>query len=427
MTLHLRPRSARKRRFVCVGVGVAVALAVAVPTAFGVAAAKPKVVTNYLQYVGGKAGKANPKLSPIVIGWINQQGGQFELGPGATTGADVGVRAINELYGGIGGHRIVLKKCFIKSAEEEGTSCGQQMANDKRVSIIGMGAVAIGNQSLYSTIAGKKPIVFNVGPNALLDGKLPNGFILFGDTLSILGPFGTFAKQVLKAKTAAVIYPQQPGLATAADATAKGLRDAGITTKVVGYDPNQTDLVGPLTAAGAQSADVIATALDPPGCINVAKGLQQLGLQNKPVLSNPLCLNPAVAQGLGDLPKWYYAIASANTVDPGDPAVPPMLALLKRFGQIKVAPDPWVGISVSEIMTIAKWMNAVGAKKITPAALMKQAKAFRGPLAFGAPEVRCGKNPALPANCSDQSQWYQYLGAGKFKRAASWLKPPASK
>src|SRR3954471_12971600 len=146
MTLHLRPRSARKRRFVCVGVGVAVALAVAVPTAFGVAAAKPKVVTNYLQYVGGKAGKANPKLSPIVIGWINQQGGQFELGPGATTGADVAVRAVNELYGGIKGHRIVLKKCFIKSAEEEGTSCGQQMANDKKVSIIGMGAVAVGNQ-----------------------------------------------------------------------------------------------------------------------------------------------------------------------------------------------------------------------------------------------------------------------------------------
>ena len=62
---------------------LALALAVTVPIALGQeAAAGP--VTNYVTYVGGKAGKANPKLSPIVIGAINTQGGQVLVGPGWT-------------------------------------------------------------------------------------------------------------------------------------------------------------------------------------------------------------------------------------------------------------------------------------------------------------------------------------------------------
>ena len=33
-------------------------------------------VTNYLTYVDGKAGKANPTLSPVQVGCVNQQGGR---------------------------------------------------------------------------------------------------------------------------------------------------------------------------------------------------------------------------------------------------------------------------------------------------------------------------------------------------------------
>ena len=43
-------------------------------------------VTDYLSYVGGKAGAANPSLPPVTIGFVNQQGGQQSIGPLATTG-----------------------------------------------------------------------------------------------------------------------------------------------------------------------------------------------------------------------------------------------------------------------------------------------------------------------------------------------------
>ena len=47
---------------------------------------------------------------------------QQQIGPLATNGAQMAVKYINAELGGIDGHPLVLKTCFIRSAEEEGTS-----------------------------------------------------------------------------------------------------------------------------------------------------------------------------------------------------------------------------------------------------------------------------------------------------------------
>ena len=44
-------------------------------------------MTNYLAYVHGTRGKADPKKSKVYIGWVNQQGGQVVIGGLATAGA----------------------------------------------------------------------------------------------------------------------------------------------------------------------------------------------------------------------------------------------------------------------------------------------------------------------------------------------------
>ena len=55
-------------------------------------------------------------------------------------------------------------------------------------------------------------------------------------------------------------------------------------------------------------------------------------------------------------------------------------------------------------------------------------KTFKGPLVLGAPEIACGKvAPAQPAVCGNQTQFYKYLGKGKWKPASGWLKPPGVK
>jgi branched-chain amino acid transport system substrate-binding protein len=380
-------------------------------------------VTDYVKYVEGTAGAADTGKSPIVIGFVNQQGGANDVGPRATDGAKLAVDYVNKYAGGIDGHPLALHTCFISTAEEQGQQCGQKMANDKAVDVVGVGAVAVGAQPLNASIAGEKPMVWGVSINQV-DTKNKNGYILFGDSFHILAPWGTFGRDVLKAKTAAVVYPQVPGIIEGANAMVKGLQAAGLEVKRVGYEPNATDLVGPLAAAGAQSADMIVPQSDPKGCINLAKALEQSGV-DAPVVSNPLCLNPLVSKALGgDVPKWYYGIASSLTADPTDPAAKAMVEAMTKLGAADKLADPWVPTTMATVLTIAKFMNEAGADNVSPEAIAEKAKAFKGPLAFGAPQVQCAKYPDAPAVCNDQTKFFKYEGKGKFERASGFVRPP---
>jgi branched-chain amino acid transport system substrate-binding protein len=390
----------------------------------GTGGAGGKSVTDYQAYIGGKAGKADPSKSPIYIGWVNQQGGQQVIGAAATDGADLAVKLVNDQLGGIGGHPVKLKKCFIKSAEEEGTSCAQKLGNDKTVTAIDMGGVAIGIQPFYSTIAGKKPVIVGVAVTPV-DSVQKNAVILFGDVTKVLGPFGTYAKDVLHAKSAALVYPNIAGITDGAAAIAKGLTAAGVKVKKVGYSQGQTDLIGPLTAAGAPSADMVIPYSDASGCVNQAKGLKQLGITDaKKIVSAPLCLNPTVSAGLGgDYPIWTYAIASSLFGDPTDPGMAPYMKVTKQYN-VKTAPDPWVIVSFSDVLTTVKFLNELGPNSLTSSAVLNKAKSFTGPVALGAPELQCGKYSDAPAVCNDRTQFFTYHGKNDFKKAASWLQPP---
>jgi branched-chain amino acid transport system substrate-binding protein len=380
-------------------------------------------VTNYAKYVGAKPGKANAKLKPVVIGLVNQQGGAVQVGPLWTPAIETAVKYANAQLSGIGGHPIVLKECFIKNAAEEGTKCGQTMANDKRVKVVLWGAVVTGNQEFYSAL-GKKPVVGGVLVSPI-DEQYKLGYGLFGSGTSVLSPYGTFASKVLHAKTAAVVYPTIPGIQENGVAIVAAMKKAGISTKGVAYDPNTTDLTGPITAAGGQSVDVFVLQDVASGCVNMAKALASLGLTKK-VLTNPLCLDPRVAQGLGgDYPKWTWAIASSLAFDTTDKGVPPWLKVFKKYAKDpKITADPWTPVGFGQTLSLIKWLNTIGYKKITPAAITKQAKAFRGPVPLGAPKVKCAKYKAIPAACNDETQFFEYFGQGKFKRVSGWLTPP---
>jgi branched-chain amino acid transport system substrate-binding protein len=394
-------------RLAIVFVVLAVGLAVTVPIALGTGSAAGPV-TNYVTYTGGKAGKANARLSPVTIGAINTQGGQVLVGPGWTNGIKTAVQYVNRYLGGVQGHPLVVSYCFTTSAEEEGTKCGQKFAN----------------QSFYAALGKNKPAVGGV---MLLpvDAQRKNNFALFGTNDSVLGPWGTLGKVHLKAKTAAVVYPQIPGIDYGAKVERASLESAGIKVTMVGFAPTATDLTGPLTAAGAQNADMIVPQSNAAGCVNIAKALAQLGKSSTPVVSNPLCLDPAVPAGLGgDLPKWIYGIASSLGFDTTDPAVAPFVRGLKAVGQPKLAADAWVIVAWGQVLTTVKLMNQIGVDKVTSANFAAKIRAFKGPQALGAPSLQCAKYPAEPAACNDQAQFFQYQGAGKFKRITSFLRPP---
>ena len=381
-------------------------------------------VTDYVDYVGGTAGKADPNKSTIYIGWLNQEGGQQEIGAAATDGADLAVKLANEQLGGIDGHPVALKKCFIRNAEEEGTTCGQKLGNDESVSAINVGGVAIGVEPFYSTIDGRKPVIVGVAVTPV-DTVQKNASILFGDVTHVLGPFGTYASDVLNAKTAALVYPNIAGITDGAAALAKGLQDAGVEVKKVGYAQGQTDLIGPLTAAGAQSADMVIPYSDASGCVNQAKALKQLGITDaKKIVSAPLCLNPMVSEGLGgDYPIWTYAIASSLFGDTTDPGMPAYIKATEQYG-VKTAPDPWVIVSFGSVLSTIKFLNELGPDGLTTDAVVDKARSFKGPVALGAPELQCDKYQDAPAVCNDRTQFFTYSGKNQFDKAAEWLQPP---
>ncbi|MGH2927831.1 MAG: ABC transporter substrate-binding protein, partial [Solirubrobacteraceae bacterium] len=327
--------------------------------------------------------------------------------------------------GGVDGHPLALKECFIRSAEEEGTTCGQQMAADKSVSVIDEGAVAIGIQPFYSTLAGAKPVIVGISVTPV-DSVQKNAVIYFGDVTHVLSPFGTYATQVLHAKTAALVYPNIAGITQGAAAIAAALKKAGVSVKAVGYDESQTDLIGPLTSAGATSADMVIPYSDSSGCVNLAKGLKQLGITDaKKIVSAPLCLNGQVSAGLGgDWPIWTYAIASSLFGDPTDPGMPPYMKVTAKYESPADAPDPWNIVAFSQILTTDRLLNEIGYSHITPSAVLAKAKAFTGPIALGAPSLQCGKYPSAPAVCNDRTQFFQYQGKHKFTKSAGWLQPP---
>ena len=225
-TPGVRSRIRSRRAFVAFS-ALVVALAVSLPVAFGGATAATAAVTNYAKFVGAKPGKANPKLKPVVIGMVNLQGGQVQVGPLWTPAVETAIRYANAELRGADGHPIILKKCFIKSAEEEGTKCGQQMANDKRVSVVLWGGVVIGNQSFYSAVK-PKPVVGGVIVSPI-DEQYKQGFGLFGSGTSVLTPYATFAKNTLKAKTAGVVYPTIPGIAENGVAIVNAMKKVGLS------------------------------------------------------------------------------------------------------------------------------------------------------------------------------------------------------
>jgi branched-chain amino acid transport system substrate-binding protein len=395
-----------------------------VSTASGSGGLGAQSVTNYLTYVGGKAGAANKALPAVTIGYMNEQGDANPPGALATNGAQMAVSYINAELGGVDGHPLKLDTCFT-TTEAQGGTCADQFLADKSLPLVATGGVAVGAQTFFNTIAGKIPVIDGVAVTPF-DATQKNTVILFGDSTHVLGPIGTYA-QSIKAKTAAVIYPQTAGITPGALAIEAGLKAAGVTVTMAPYPVSDTNLTSVLAAAHAATADMVVPYADATDCVNLAKALQQQGITDaKKIVSAPLCLSGTVQQGLGDFPKWTYSIASSLFGDTTDPGMPAYEAVTAKYTTPADAPDPWEIVNFGEILTVDKLLNQVGYANITQSAVLAAAKAFKGPQALGAPSLDCGQFADAPGVCNDQAQFFEYNGKNSWTKVAGWTKPPAS-
>jgi branched-chain amino acid transport system substrate-binding protein len=405
------------------------------PAAHAAAACTPALgchngfITDFVKYTGGKPGPANPKLAPVLIGFSsNDTGGSVvPSAPQATQANQLAVQWVNKYAGGIDGHPLKLVDCPIINAEEEGLTCAEKFLDNPKIYVIAYGALAVGATTIDNTVAGKKPIVSAFSLNGP-DLSTKNAFILYGGPPFSQYADGTFAKQYLHAKTAALVYPNIPGEIGGVDGIVVGNAAAGITTKVVSFDPTTQDLTAAYTAAGAQTAGVVYPYLaSPANCLSSAKALAELHVNPNKVIGTTNCEQPAIKSQLpgGDYPMYNYAISEAGDPQTGDPTGQALTKALAQLGNYASnATDVWYDCEWGGILTLAQFMNKIGYAHLSSKAILKQVKAWKGPLALGAPIIKCGKYKFAPASCADGEYFLRYAGNGVDKRVTKWVEPP---
>ena len=435
---HSPPKRVRKRLPLAILTGSLLAL-LPIPIA-SASAAKANTATatcnlagsptNLVAYTCGYAGPANPKLTPIKIGWVNNQGGVvYARGYAPTQAIDWGVSYLNKNLGGIDGHPVVLDPCYVENSESEGLTCAHKFLADK-VTAIWYGSVVTGATTIDAT-RGDIPIISAVS-DAPADNTDKNHYILFGTGNLIVAGWGPFGKNVLHAKTAAVIYPAGPGLVETATAIAAALRVEGIKTKLVSFTSGTPDLTGPLVAAGVLDVDMInPIVVAPSDCVNVWKALTALGVTNKPIVEFTECVDPSLKSGYGgDYPHIDYGVGSGNAL--ANTPITPMGAVLRKalaqYGLSADVNDPWYANGFMVPLTTAKIFSALiqqgGLASLTPANIGTEFHKFHGPLLLGDPSVTCGIYKDIPSACTGGAYFIKYDGNGKWTSVSPYLEPP---
>lgn len=357
----------------------------------------------------GQKGKAEASLSPVVFGYVNEEGGTLSFAE-ATPAMNATVKFINDQLGGINGHPLVVHTCFAASPSDVG-KCGQQMANDNDVKSIIVPLLLLNNQEFYSPIAGKKPILAG-GLFFPVDYTTPNVFSYNPGGVTIARGAALFASQTLRAKRLVNIRTDNPaGLAasqlTISQAKALGMETVDVPVTEPGTAPAY---VAAIRAANLKPGDVLDLSLTSSGGATVYDALRTLNLTDIPVLAgNELAGAPPMPGHLKDLgledtvfpDGWYME-------DPGYTAYMPVpnsngadvyVSMMKRYASDAPSLYGYATVAFRETMEMAKFLIETGGPDSTSEKLSQAIKTFKGPSVMAAGELRCGALSGSPNLC----------------------------
>jgi len=381
-------------------------------------------LTAALKYTGGKAKAANPKLSPVSVGWVSDETA-LTGHPGNTAGVKAAIALVNDNLDGVdGGHPLKLVYCPITTTASQGATCAQTMLNNSQVSVVAEGELLTGETPFISTMAGTKPVV-GVFTNGT--GTDPNAYYVDGAIQAQLAVV-TYLATIQKAKSVAVLGPDLPGVSTALGMFKALFGALGVNATVILYPNAATDLTASIEASGASGANAIfAVGSTSSECIALSQAFSSLNIRT-PVVSLPECLEPAVKAALGDYPKWSYVFTSQNPSAPYGKSsqMAAFTAAMTDYSNAADVNSGYAPLTFGTILTIAKWMNELGkTSAITPTAIAAKAAAFTGPMYLGDPHLVFGTKPFASIG-SVRALFYGYLGKNKFypEGGGKWLCPP---
>lgn len=385
-----------------------------------------QAATLYSQFTGGSAGKADPSKSPVVIGFVNDEGGIPSF-PEGSAAAQAAVKFVNDNLGGIGGHPVQLKVCLVAGSEEQGQGCAQQFLADKQVKVVVEDSQVVGAQAFHQTLGGKLPVVIG-SPNSVADATAKNAYGISAGVFGTDPGFVSYATQFAHAKTASLLFPADDPTGQVAAKQIKGdLTKAGVKVTDVGYKSSSPAILPSVIASGAGKTDITVTLFpSPPTCIAGAKALQQANV-TKPILSLNLCIAAPVKQAVGDYPKWTYVSLNTNPEVAGDAATDAYVQVMKAYAPANANTGGFAPHAFMGVLAAVRASNGAGGADATSTAIASKLKAFTGPTPMFPPTVKYGAIPPLPTIPSLQTRLYTYNGAGKWTDVTNgkWVLPGA--
>jgi branched-chain amino acid transport system substrate-binding protein len=369
-------------------------------------------VGTLLKYTGGKEEKADPSLSPITIGWVNEEGGVPSF-PEMTAGAKAAVYVVNEELGGIDGHPVELTECTLQS-EEDGQKCATQLLNAK-VPVAGFGIGVGGDASFFQAIDGKIPVVLGVAGTPS-DLTSPNTYNLSGG-----GPATLYGMSVNVAKD----HPEKVALLSTDDPASKTSMGTFIEPllKEQNVDFNKTvffpatvttpQMVSAIQASGAAEADaILANFGSPAQCLEAYEALTQLGIE-KPVTIASICNGPEFVESTPNGPAEEWAQFGTH-VNPRieNPETLAFKEVMKAAGQEEYVYTGFSPDAMSDVLSIVKFANALGPENLTPGGFEEQIEKFKGPAFMLIGDLDCANPPnsETPTVCGNATEGSEFSG-----------------
>jgi branched-chain amino acid transport system substrate-binding protein len=356
-----------------------------------------------LAYTGGTAGAAAG--DSIKVGYVNQE----DFFPENTIGIDAAVKFVNAELGGAGGRPIEIVPCKVAVAED-GAKCGTEMANNPDIVAVITGTILYGNKELYDTLNGKKPVIIGNGVTSDDFTTAAGSAFTAGSPGVIVGMGGFIVQNLPDTKSVAILASNNPAGQAAADLLFKPVMEkAGIAVTFVGIDDTATaaDVQAAMTAVGAESADVVVPIITIQQCINVYDSIKALGI-DPVVVTTGLCFGTPMTDHLkeagevGSAPDgWYFGNYGYSYFRPDlESGMQTYVTKVQEYG--KPAPGAttleytgFAGPSFSNIMTLTKFINTLGADKLDFASLDGAIRGFKGPMMNQVGPLNCGKQIIL--------------------------------
>jgi branched-chain amino acid transport system substrate-binding protein len=371
-------------------------------------------------------GTKNPaKGTPIEFGYVNDDSGAAAAFPDETGGTKAAVAYINDYLNGINGHPISVNYCSDDGTPASASSCATQVLQKNPVAIIGGADLSTTSSVPLFTQAGKPYLggVAFAGP----ENTSNLSFQFNGGDTGDWAVMAQYSVQQLKAKSIAIIYPENGVAVTAAELAKEVAVNMGLSAgdiPLIGQSATAPDSTPAMEAAEKSHPDVIIGITTGTQCLSLAQAHQELSIQASLILPGGCMSSTQIKDG----GSAYEGVLSENGAAPNSPQwagnaqVKTFLGAMAAYSP-KTPTTGFASPAFQSVMDIQEVLAKVKGP-ITTEAIVSAFRNTTNEPNFIGQAYSCSKPPikATPALCTIAGEMYKVQN-GVNQLVASWLNP----